>query len=63
MARYRIEVLAIETSPGKELEQQKRDACIAALENNCTVTFIHNARLFRVEPTTLADCVWQSETK
>ncbi len=48
--RYKIESVIIETPCGGHIEQQKIDACFAALEHNCIVRFEHNGREYNVKP-------------
>ena len=61
MKAYRIESILLEVLAGENVEQQKRLACYAALEHDCTVEFVHNNRLFRVNRDDLMRCVFEQE--
>ncbi len=48
MSDYRIECIDIETSAGQVLDNQYRNACLAAIEHRCNARFVHNDRVFLV---------------
>lgn len=58
---YRIETLVLETPAGINIEHMKRLACVACLENRCTVTFVHNDRPYRVNFPDLLNCAFEQE--
>lgn len=48
MSDYLIECVDIECLPGTHIHEQKRLACLAAIENRCNVRFVHNDRVYLV---------------
>jgi hypothetical protein len=48
-------------SAGAVLHEQKRAACLAAIEHDCAVTFVHNSRQYRIVPADLLTQVHEQE--
>lgn len=55
LKQYSIECIDIECWAGTSLHEQKRLACLCAIDHQCSVRFVHNDRVYLVNYITLRD--------